>query len=242
LQLTVNLAYRSDEFVELFREILAVNLTCRIVALGRSLAADKLTTDPVFETEYRRSLLEVIGIPRVVLAEIFRNGVAAVNAAEHDFTPKERGQFRKKSMSRDEKCYMCNGRIDYTDTGRDRDKYTLEHIWPRTAGGDSIEENALPACASCNGVKTNYATWGMVAVQSLLLGLKPKPQRLEEIDKTYKFALHYRAARKFARSEGCSMKDAFLRLGPWQSPEILDTDDVAHFFNIRNWRPDARLA
>ena len=46
---------------------------------------------------------------------------------------------------------MCGSSLDFVN---DNDNaFTCEHIWPRSYGGDSIEENLLPSCKSCNSNK-----------------------------------------------------------------------------------------
>jgi hypothetical protein len=74
----------------------------------------------------------------------------------------------------------------------------------------------------------------MPAVQSLQLGLSPTEQRLREIEGSYKFSLHYRAAQRVAIEKRITMKQAFLEIGPWTDVRMLDTDDVADFFNLEN--------
>ncbi len=72
-------------------------------------------------------------------------------------------------------------------------------------------ENFLPACYSCNNrKKKDFATWDDAhSIQSLLLGISPKDQRLQDIDGTYKFSLHYRAAQRVAMEDRTSLKKAF---------------------------------
>jgi hypothetical protein len=143
-------------------------------------------------------------------------------------------RLRAWAMKSHPRCYICGTYLDFT-VPQQQNSYTLEHIWPRAYGGNSIEENLLPACDSCNSrKKRHFATWVMPAVQSLLLGIAPGEQRLSEIEGSYKFSLHYRAAQKLAAAERLSMKQAFLRIGPWTDVRIRDADDVADFFNLEN--------
>jgi hypothetical protein len=235
------LSCRSDEYVELFQEVMTANLTCRTVSLGRSLAKEMSPGDPVYESELKSALIGTIGIPVSEVATILRGTTDAVKAAEHDFSPREKERLRKAAKLHNVRCYMCGGAIDYDGVGKEWQAYTLEHVWPQSYGGDSIDENALPACHGCNEKKADFATWGMVAVQSLILGLNPSNDKLEEIDKTFKFAMLYRAARRFAHIERCCMSQAFIRLGPWRKAELDDPDELADFFTLRNHRADARL-
>ncbi len=229
---TLGLTVRGENYVELCKEIITVNVTCRVVALGRTLAEDRSTEDPLFVGEYRRALREAIGIPADDISLVLRNAVLAVRASQIDFTVRERERLRAGARARNSACYMCGVVLDFVnDTYQ---AYSLEHIWPQAFGGDSIDENVLPACKSCNGKKSGFCTWGMVAVQSLVLGLVPSAERLDEIDKTFKFALHQRAARQLANQRRYSMAEAFVALGAWKNIEVIESDDVAHFFNLSN--------
>ena len=75
----------------------------------------------------------------------------------------------------------------------------------------------------------------MPAIQSLLLGIGPEDQRLDEIHGSFKFALHYRAAQDLARRKRVNLKAAFMEIGPWTSIRVIDRDDVADFFNLENY-------
>jgi hypothetical protein len=74
----------------------------------------------------------------------------------------------------------------------------------------------------------------MPTVQSLLLGIAPGDERLQAIEGSYKFSLHYRAAQKLAIEKRISMKEAFLEIGPWTDVRVRNSDDVADFFNLEN--------
>lgn len=64
-------------------------------------------------------------------------------------------------------CYMCG-----TSLGRKRsssNKYTVEHIWPIAFGGETREENLLPACGNCNSKRGHMLSWAAGPVQSTYL-------------------------------------------------------------------------
>lgn len=61
-------------------------------------------------------------------------------------------------------CYVCG--IALTKTKDARDMLTVEHIWPLSLGGETIEENILPACKDCNDKRSNTITWAWGPVQS----------------------------------------------------------------------------
>ena len=226
---------RSAHLVLFFRELAAVTLTGRIVTAGQSLSGSFETLDdPGFRKVFTEHLRDVVGIPARLLDELFRRSLRAVEAAVAKTPASIVRNMRALATLHHPHCYICGTDLNF-DAHELINTYTLEHIWPRAYGGDSVEENLLPACDSCNSKKKrHFATWVMPAVQSLQLGLSPTEQRLREIEGSYKFSLHYRAAQRVAIEKRITMKQAFLEIGPWTDVRMLDTDDVADFFNLEN--------
>jgi hypothetical protein len=225
---------RASALVALYRQIAAVTLTGRIVAAGQSLGDQSHPTDPAFRKALTEHLRDTVGIPSRTLDELYRFSHRAILAASATTPTSTLKQLRTWALLRHPKCYICGVVLDF-DTPNLVNSYTCEHIWPRAYGGDGIEENLLPACDSCNSKKKrHFATWVMPSVQSLLLVLNPADQRLREIEGSYKFSLHYRAAQMLAVEQRLSMKAAFLKIGPWTDIRLLDTDDVADYFNLEN--------
>jgi hypothetical protein len=225
---------RAPQLVDFYRQMAAVTLTGRIVAAGRSAYEKHPVGDPLFRTLYLEHLRDTIGIPSAHLNELYRASVRAVQASLAPIPASVAKQMKAWAILRHQTCYMCGTTLDF-DVAAKINSYTCEHIWPRHYGGDSIEENFLPACQSCNSKKKrDFATWVMPSVQTLLHGMNPEAQRLIEIDGTYKFSLHYRAAQSLAIQKRRSMKQAFLEIGPWTDVRVVDIDDVADFFNLEN--------
>ncbi|MDA1229494.1 MAG: HNH endonuclease, partial [Planctomycetota bacterium] len=113
--------------------------------------------------------------------------------------------------------------------------YTADHIWPRSFGGNSTAENLLPACGECNQKhKSDFASWAMTGIQSVILGINPPPDDLRRIAGVHRFALHHRQAQILAISERLSLRDAYLRIGPSSDPRTVNARDSAHFFNLTN--------
>jgi hypothetical protein len=76
----------------------------------------------------------------------------------------------------------------------------------------------------------------MSNVQAVILGFSPSDHELERLEGIHKFALHHYAARKLAERDILSLKEAFTKLGPWNSLRLKDDDDIGDFFNLLNHR------
>jgi 5-methylcytosine-specific restriction endonuclease McrA len=54
------------------------------------------------------------------------------------------------------KCIHCNSKLTIADDGTPISRATIEHIWPRTHGGENDIENIALACAGCNRSKSHH--------------------------------------------------------------------------------------
>lgn len=61
-------------------------------------------------------------------------------------------------------CYLCGIRL--RDVRAVHDQFTIEHLWPLTFGGATVEDNLLPACKNCNDSRKHFITWAWGPVQS----------------------------------------------------------------------------
>lgn len=235
---------RSDVLCDFFREITTIHLTCRIVTAGTSLLKAttgrpaRLTSDASFESEFHDFIRERLFLTPPLSADLMRNALRAVESAQHDATPKERNIFKRQCQRAHRLCYMCGIELDFTEQNPVT-RFSLDHIWPQRFGGDSIEENWLPACGSCNnGKKRDFATWAMPDVQSVVLGFDPSDNEYTSVNGTHRFALHQMVARKIAIQRHISLKRALTTLGPWERiPRLIDDSDVGDFFNLAIHRP-----
>lgn len=229
---------RGDVLCDFFHEITVVNLTCRIVAAGTSLLRAsgerpaRSLQDTSFEKELLDFLREGLSVRQSLCGDLLRNALRAVGSAQGDATTKERNTFKAWADREHRRCYLCGVGLDFSEQDAHA-KFTLEHIWPQRFGGDSIPDNWLPACGKCNSQrKRDFATWAMPNVQSLILGFAPSDREYTAVDGSQRFALHQLAAKKLAQQRNISLKQAYLILRPWESPRLIDADDLGDFFNL----------
>ncbi len=238
---------RSEQLLEFFEELTIVNLTCRIVAAGTSLLKERegrkarSPDDPTWEADYREYMRISLHTPPKHVDQIFRQATRAVRASLNDITANERAKFKKKAQLNHKHCYMCNVALDFSETDSIR-KFTMEHLWPQCYGGDSIEENLLPACGSCNSSKKmECASWAMPGIQSLIFGFAPSDNELQRVRGPHRFALHHYAARRLAAQKNITLRRAFLLLKPWTDVRVANEEDMGDFFNLANHQPAGYL-
>lgn len=131
-------------------------------------------------------------------------------------------------------CYSCGRQfgVIYKDAPSGLTP-TADHIWPRALGGDTIEDNLLPACGSCNSFKGHIAAWQMVWMQPIVFADVDEQNGLRSLAREAKIALHTRAAMIYAQQNGTTLKDAFLAIGPREAPVRIDIEQGYDFFNLR---------
>lgn len=237
IQRNLQFTAKEAEWTGSFREMLAVNVTGRIVAAGDSLANDCGFDTPEFSRAFLDHLREMVAPASGSLNELFRFATRAVSRARQDISPGFARRLRNWAKAHHPHCYMCGTGLQFDLVTLSHLEYSAEHIWPRKYGGDSSEANLLPACVSCNSEKKKgFATWAMTGFPSVKFGLHPDPRDLDTLEGHYRFALHYRYAQKYANENRTSLKTAFLSIGPWTDVRLIDEADVGHFFNLENHR------
>ena len=125
-------------------------------------------------------------------------------------------------------CYCCGGHLgSWVKDSRQTGDIALDHLWPKAFGGVSTEENLLPVCAECNGFKMDRVSWDVFGVvQDYAFADHGSSGRL-----LIKLALHRRAAVRLAEQSNTTLKEAFIKLGPFQSLEMVHPDGGTWFFN-----------
>ena len=140
-------------------------------------------------------------------------------------------------------CYFC-GRPFIKTGNRRRSKYlvdgteiegTLEHIWPRSLGGDSIVENLVPACKPCNNDKDDHFSWAHFPGHELVYrpGFDGSPH-YAAFPRKAKLVLQRRAVLYVAAREKITLKESLTLVGPYGTLAVLDGDDTWDFFSMQN--------
>ncbi len=115
-------------------------------------------------------------------------------------------------------CYLCHCDLDPKALKDDPEYLTLEHLWPTSIGGNSIEENLLPACKNCQDDTKDTMSWEWLNVHNFVLPPSPSENALRSISRKEKVARHFQHAFDVCRKDDLSLKEAF-----WPSPSSTDT-------------------
>lgn len=112
-------------------------------------------------------------------------------------------------------CYLCQQSLDPTAGQGSKEFLTLEHLWPSSIGGDSIEANLLPACVACQRITQDTISWEWVNVHNYVLPPQPSATALDKgVGLKVRYARHYLQVLRLCDAEGLTLKESFLKLGP----------------------------
>ena len=237
---------RGSEYTQFIQHFTASHLAARLVLVARGfsergVASPRLTSDPLVADSLRSYLIGSTDLQAAHYDDVVRLTLSSLDASRETIGKGRRRALKSWSKTHHPHCFICGTPLDYSKR-QTLITYTLEHIWPQHLGGNSNDDNLLPACNLCNsGRKRDAVSWSSPAILSLTMKPSPSRSSLQGVDGTIKFALLYRAAYRLADKRHCTLKEAFLELGPWTELRILDGDDATDFFNVENHSPSALL-
>lgn len=224
---------RQEELSSYYTGILAANILSRSIKKAKRIVS--LIND---EREHQKQIVQyfqrTLEIPKspsgVDLDRLAALTLEAEKKSRKDIISSVRSQF---STIKVHYCYICGGPVFERPLGT-QERMQLEHIWPQSFGGDSIAENLLPACATCNGYKSDMLLWQTAHVHSFTLKPEPSPQELNNIKTTLRIAQHRRKIFEYANANRTTLKDAALMVGSANLGDIssIDSDDAVDFFNF----------
>lgn len=219
----LELCNRFSDFSEFFVGSLALNVHQRLVRLSRSVR-ELVENRDLQVRKIRERMVQDLGVmPLSFTGDLGELADTALTCAE----VAERHQIsmslqREVLRTAPRYCYSCG------NTFEGDFELTCDHLWPASLGGDTVASNLLPACQFCNQVKQHSAVWQMSWLQPAVYA-----STFGDIPRQVKLGLHLRAAMQFAATNGATLKDAFLAIGPREDPVQIDPCDGFDFFNMR---------
>lgn len=170
--------------------------------------------DTMLETQLARLVVNAEAASQKDVSRSVRSAVLAT-----------RGQLR---------CYLCAEELNRKADADTPTAPTIEHLWPRSLGGDSVEENLLPACGGCQKTTQDTVSWEWLNAHNLVLPPRPSEAAVNSIGPRVRGARHFMHAVDVAERQGLTLKEAMLRLGPIKRPVTwINTDLPITFFDIQ---------
>ncbi|MEX3990829.1 HNH endonuclease [Paraburkholderia sp. EG286A] len=212
---------------------IAINILRRLLRFWeaeRVLSADESTYVRKVSAFVRQEVFP--GLDASFVSRLARSVIEAQAASFRPINPQVReAVVGERRMLR---CYLCNCDLDPAAEEGDPAFLTLEHLWPTSIGGNSVEENLLPACARCQDTTKDTASWEWFNIHNLVLPSVPSRGALNSVPRRAKFARHYMEAIKLADENNLTLKEALTRLGPINSTIThVNTGSPITFFDLK---------
>lgn len=167
------------------------------------------------------------------ITKLARLVVAATDASDNRISQ----AVRKRVLSETKtiSCYLCGRSLDVSAPEGHAGFVTLEHVWPCSVGGDSIEENLLPACTKCQETKKDSFSWEWFNIHNLVLPAAPSEEALKSIAQPARIARHYLQALSECSEHPLTLKEAFRRIGPMGDTSVRSMSEglPVTFFDLR---------
>lgn len=228
---------RAPEFRFFMQAAIALNLTRRLILAAEHATQFALPTDTGF-LAYLDAPLNRLGLyplnSKGVLVRMVRDSLVH---SRHAISPTLRQHMLHWGACEHPSCYLCGCSLNFhLGSVHQSNDITLDHLWPQAYGGDSDEENLLPACRVCNqDKKRDFPLWAACNVHTLNIGHDASEEELKSVGGYFKFAVYNRAVTTLANREKITLKRAYKTLGPWLSTAYyIDSDAAGDFFNLGN--------
>jgi 5-methylcytosine-specific restriction endonuclease McrA len=224
---------RTDQFADYFLGLSTFNVLARLVKKAERVRA--IDNEALHHSAMVAFIQGTLGIPRHPESDMVDRLAEAALKAAADSKRKIRDAVKNSVCNgrKELSCYIC-GRTLLRQSADPDTQVEFEHLWPASFGGNSIEENLLPACTHCNGAKGHMLLWHTAHIASFVLKPQPSEEELKAISRQEKIAKHTRNIYARACDDRCSLKTAALSIGPVNMTSIYadDKDDAMDFFNF----------
>jgi hypothetical protein len=227
---------RKSDFADYYSGIFCFNLTARLIKSAKFLIeqpdiGDALQFGNMLEFLCNQLNISEFSFKKSDVHLLVNLSFEAARSSEQTIS-----NTTKKSLIRDMdefSCYIC-GREVFIENEDPKYVMQYEHVWPRSYGGNSSNENLLPACSCCNNAKGSMLLWQDSHVHSFILKPNPSADEITRIPRIAKIAKHRQAIFEYACSKHSTLKEAAVEIGPYDfaNIEFSDLNDSSDFFTF----------
>ncbi len=219
---------QAEPFAAYLKQHISLFLCCKLITAGKAVspprsASNTATLQYLLDRAPWRSLNDG--------GRLLRALGDAIKYSDTDISSGTVRELKRFALEKHPHCYLCGITLDLDGEGRDR--FTLDHLWPRCYGGESDVQNLLPACGDCNEKKGGRALWVASDIHSVFFEGGETEHAFRALRSDQRIVLYHRAAINLAGSRSMSLKKACLTLGPWVNVVVYEPDEVADMFNLR---------
>lgn len=151
-----------DDYLTFVRLVASMEVFMRCVRTARDFHVRQRHSDPAVLGRELRNDME---LPKFLWGDrVFCELAKRVGHVAHE-KPRNKTIERNATSREAPHCYLC-GVLLVVTAKNSRTQFTIEHLWPQSFGGETVEENLLPACKDCNQKRMHMLTWASGPVQS----------------------------------------------------------------------------
>jgi hypothetical protein len=224
---------RGEELSQYFVGVSAMNIVGRCIKKAQRVR--DIDDESLHHAEMATFLQRVLGLANKGDDLVDQFARLSLRAAAVSGRPINRSTRQAVRQGRTEiPCYLCGIMcLDVTDEPKDEIQY--EHLWPSSFGGESTADNLLPSCWACNQKKEAMLLWHTGHLFSFVLKPSPSEEELKSITRREKIARHMKTIFEYACDRGCTLKEAALEVGPFNTQGIVPIElaDAMDFFNFQ---------
>jgi HNH endonuclease len=216
-------------WTQAFHQMAVLHCVRRLVA-GAKVVCDPYSDldDPVVDRELGQIIVDTMGIDIHSVSALRARLLPAVRAARSRITPETRQIVRAWAEREFPLCFLCSAQIDFSD----EKSWSLDHVWPRAYGGDSDEENLLPACQKCNEDKADKADWPLYPIQGNVPGHLLDSAEMDRLPRQLRFAVVAYYVSQVSTEDRISLRDAYIKSAPFSSVRVIDRGRPVDIFNL----------
>jgi hypothetical protein len=175
-------------------------------------------------------------LDRDLIGRLARLVVQATKASDQNITRTTR-TLVLRGME-EVQCYLCGRLLDPAVPDGNPAFLSLDHLWPASIGGESDEDNLLPACCDCQQKKADSPSWEWINLHNMVWPSAPSADATRKIERQTRIARYYHQVTGVAAERRCSLKKVFLELGKMMSPATFARTGVpTTFFDLQTVEP-----
>ncbi|NMC85960.1 MAG: HNH endonuclease [Anaerolineaceae bacterium] len=185
-------------------------------------------SDALYFSELRNLLNNELDFPKGQIEKILILLLECVIASEKKPTQKTKDRVVRMARDQGKKCYICGCDMDFTQNNMDQ-SVEVEHLWPNSLGGQSVDSNLIACCRRCNQAKHDYLDADDFHYEEISFNTEDFPEEHTLRDREQKIALLARSAykcsyRRCKATPSSSGEFTYFRRNPGDSWHYLNID------------------
>lgn len=181
-----------------------------------------------FDRDY---LVRCLGFNSQERREILKMTFDCVAERNRDISNGLLNRLKAEAKLTGSRCSLCGREINYEANG-EYNSFSLDHIWPRSLGGNSDEWNLRTSCKQCNDKRQNLADSCDVHYEHFHISVMDDSEDKTNFKKEFEWK--YRFAALFKSDLKCEMCGVPISQAGGEFDFIpIRTEEIINMFNVK---------